>query len=502
MTLWSPTDSFRLLGPERYKKVLAICLSAVCGIFFPTSCFSQAEFPRPNSLYRSGSFPLASCKSWNGTVTEIQNKNSASAKLVGVVTSEDAMEFCERMNNGGNSTQEACLRDIANQMRNSFSLVSIANCSTGRIRTTDEKEYQLLGVGSVQSKDDYILAWQHVRSATVLDGSCASGAPPITEQLKLLCPLLIERLVAPLRNFQDETYWAQNWRVDQHGIYDIKQRKPVISIVAPTEGLRNARAVFIEQRVETAKEFNTNRTVNYDMIFKYRGKEVYRLDVDQSDSSHAKVRKIIVSSPFIRDAFGISPGVKLIDVDRYDWSRLCRIQEGMISCRSPYSGNVRYVLEVESESGSVRSILSQHKVRAIEVEIAPVPSEQSGALCRKIHLSRSVLPPDDTYLAILQKEAGAKVRLADWEEIKACYRQGGRSYFEMLGIKFGPQFAPYSQVFVNYKGGRYSRPGRPYFAAFHGGALPQNWLVHDQIGSNQISLGSWPRPQPAFYVLE
>lgn len=369
--LTSCTDREPSLGKTRRKLVLIFGLLFMVVAFRSATAFAQSEFPQPNSIYKSGSFPLASCKSWNGTITEIVGANTSKASMSGVVTREDVLEYCSRMQGDDEAKQAACLKEEATRLRGEFSLTSTADCSAGRIKTTDEKEYQLRGLGGVWLNGDYSLTWQHVRSGKLLDGSCASGAPPITEQFKLLCPAAVERLVGPLRSYLDESYWARFWRVDQRGIYDTNQKKLVFSIQEPEEGLKSARAVFAERKVTTAQEESTRQILTYNMIFKFNGKDIYYLEVDQSDRRRgARITKLTVSSPNISDAAGVRVGSRLIDVAGYNWKKLCEEYEAQVNCRSPYSSKVTYVLDDDVVTGrtSIQSILSKSKVKEIEVE--------------------------------------------------------------------------------------------------------------------------------------
>jgi hypothetical protein len=289
--------------------------------------------------------------------------------MSGVVTKEDVLEYCSRMQGDDEAKQAACLKEEAIQLGGQFSLMATADCQAGRTKTTDEKEYQLRGLGGLSLSGGDPLTWQHVRSGKVLDGSCASGAPPITEQFKILCPVAVERLVGRLRNYRDESYWARFWKVDQRGIFDINQKRLVFSIQNPEEGLRSARAVFEERKVTTAREYSTKQILTYNMVFKYNGKDIYHLEVDQQDQRRGtRITKLTVSSPNISDAAGVSVGVRLIDVSGYNWKKLCQMYEAMINCRSPYSSNVTYILESAVESGSIQSMVSKFKVKEIEVE--------------------------------------------------------------------------------------------------------------------------------------
>lgn len=225
-------------------------------------------------------------------------------------------------------------------------------------------------MGELESKTRSIVALRSISSAEVKSNSC-SLAPAVTEQFKILCPAAVERLVGETRSYLDESYWTKFWRVDQRGIYDINQKKSVLSILKPEGGLRSARAVFEERKETTAQEYSTKQILTYNMIFKFNGKEVYRLEVDQSDRRRgAKVTKLTVNSPNISDLAGISVGSRLIDVSGYNWRKLCEEYQALVNCRSPYSSKVTYILESDVVAGgaSIQSILSKSKVKGIEVE--------------------------------------------------------------------------------------------------------------------------------------
>src|SRR5262249_40967982 len=131
-----------------------------------------------------------------------------------------------------------------------------------------------------------------------------------------------------------------------------------------------------------------------------------------------------------------------------------------------------------------------------------------GVPCPALRMTRTLFAPSDADLAAaIRAEAGPSARPAEWNEVKACYEKFGLPYFHRLGVvKADPQNKANptgSQVLVLVNGKRYfNPPNRAYFAAFHEGTLPPNWLVHDQVGGNQISLGSFSYLLPAFYVPE
>ena len=129
-----------------------------------------------------------------------------------------------------------------------------------------------------------------------------------------------------------------------------------------------------------------------------------------------------------------------------------------------------------------------------------------AAECPELRITKDVFASSVTDLAAaLRKSVGPSTRPAEWNEIRVCFEKYGLSYFHKLGaVKTDPTNTanpPNSQILVLVNGERYFQaPNRAYFAAFHEGALPPNWLAHDQIGGNQIVLGSWSYLLPAFYV--
>lgn len=63
----------------------------------------------------AGDFPIASCKSWNGTVVERSCIDTSRAVLKGIVTKADNQEDCERdpggvtVQHGGNLSVSQCV---------------------------------------------------------------------------------------------------------------------------------------------------------------------------------------------------------------------------------------------------------------------------------------------------------------------------------------------------------------------------------------------------------
>lgn len=127
-------------------------------------------------------FPLASCKSWNGTVVSVSGVGTNRASMVGTVTRDNLKEYCERTHDNGDGKDKSALigKCMTEMVAGSAgaSVSATANCSTGHLRFTDERgksrEAQFpLPVDS--------------------DQSCASGMPPLIAQFAILCP----RSVAP-----------------------------------------------------------------------------------------------------------------------------------------------------------------------------------------------------------------------------------------------------------------------------------------------------------------
>jgi tetratricopeptide (TPR) repeat protein len=137
-----------------------------------------------------------------------------------------------------------------------------------------------------------------------------------------------------------------------------------------------------------------------------------------------------------------------------------------------------------------------------------VSSSAHAADCPQLRITKEVFAPNVADLAAAVRAAvGPTARPAEWNEVRACFEKSGLRYFRQIGAvttdpanKANP---PNSQILVLVNGQRYFQaPARAYFAAFHAGKLPPDWLVHDQVGGNQIALGSWSHLLPAFYVVD
>jgi tetratricopeptide (TPR) repeat protein len=140
--------------------------------------------------------------------------------------------------------------------------------------------------------------------------------------------------------------------------------------------------------------------------------------------------------------------------------------------------------------------------------VGSLSSAPAQTRCPVIKITRTLHAPTVTDLtAAVRAEVGPGARPVEWAEVKACYQVHGLDFFRRVGVvKADPANIANpvgSQVLVLVNGNRYFQPQtRAYFAAFHEGSLPRDWLVHDQVGGNQISLGSFSHRLPAFYTLD
>lgn len=172
------------------------------------SSYSHAEyrFPKANSVYRTGSYPLASCKSWNGTITELSGADTNKAVMRGAVTEEDFKEFCERQSDPSAPDAEArtkdCLANSVQLHKGETSLMSTADCRASQIRDHTDQVYTLVGP---DKSAFHGLTWRHGRTDQILDGSCASGAPPVSEQFKLLCPAVAAKVLSHSQSTFEKT---------------------------------------------------------------------------------------------------------------------------------------------------------------------------------------------------------------------------------------------------------------------------------------------------------
>lgn len=128
-------------------------------------------------------FPLASCAGWDGTINEIEGKNTELALMRGTVTRVDLTEYCERdpggetKKNGGRlSTSQCVAKYLAEE--GSAQLTATADCKRGLLT---------FRYGSSQTRR----AKFPLRPDA--DTSCSSGMPPMIRQFQILCPRNADR---------------------------------------------------------------------------------------------------------------------------------------------------------------------------------------------------------------------------------------------------------------------------------------------------------------------
>jgi hypothetical protein len=143
-----------------------------------------AIFFASSPAFAFGDFPLASCKSHDGTITEKSGINTSKALIKGMITKADIQEYCERdpggstITYGGKETFAMCVEKIYREEKDT-QLIAIANCSTQVLTFRDGNNQEV--------KVRFPLAPN-------ADQSCASGMPPLISQFKILCPAAANRL--------------------------------------------------------------------------------------------------------------------------------------------------------------------------------------------------------------------------------------------------------------------------------------------------------------------
>ena len=136
------------------------------------------------SVFAAQYFPIASCKSFEGTLTIQRGVNSSNASLEGKVTRQDLVEYCSRslgqetVQYGGKLIVQQCASRYAQQFENT-SLVATANCQAGSLTF------------KYGNKPPTTARFPLPPDA---DTSCASGMPPLMAQFKMMCPAAAARL--------------------------------------------------------------------------------------------------------------------------------------------------------------------------------------------------------------------------------------------------------------------------------------------------------------------
>ena len=116
-----------------------------------------------------------------------------------------------------------------------------------------------------------------------------------------------------------------------------------------------------------------------------------------------------------------------------------------------------------------------------EIEL---PQEGSGS---DFMVTRNSYPMNADRNRAIQNEFGQGYRVADWNDLKRFHQNGGdiQSLFREIGVNIN------ESVFVTLNSRTHYSTTRAYFASFHQQRKPQNYLAHDQINRNMVSLGSW-----------
>ena len=135
---------------------------------------------RKRQLACSLTFPLASCKGWNGTIDVLSGLNSTKATMTGHVLAKDLKEYCTRdpggetTNYGGKLSIDQCVAKYLAQKNDP--LKTTANCETG------ELVFEKYMNGEKKSRTEIFPL------DVGIDTSCASGLIPLEAQFAMLCP--------------------------------------------------------------------------------------------------------------------------------------------------------------------------------------------------------------------------------------------------------------------------------------------------------------------------
>jgi hypothetical protein len=140
-------------------------------------------------------FPLASCKGANGTITELFGIDTDHARMIGVVTIPDAIEYCVRQVSGrpgSRETHDQCAQEVL-RAENGARYYAEANCPKRVLRSkTDQSAKAIEQLTLVCGKDS--CTWRSNLTGKMLGDSCADGTPPLFLQFEILCPTEAEGL--------------------------------------------------------------------------------------------------------------------------------------------------------------------------------------------------------------------------------------------------------------------------------------------------------------------
>jgi len=107
-------------------------------------------------------------------------------------------------------------------------------------------------------------------------------------------------------------------------------------------------------------------------------------------------------------------------------------------------------------------------------------------------------PDTDDISSSIEQEFGSNAELADWNTLKDLYsddKSGLVSFLDGVGM------AEDDNAYLQRGGEQYWSEDRHYFVKRHNGDPGDNFLVHDDLHSNTLSLGSWYNSNPALVRL-
>lgn len=136
-----------------------------------------------------GVYPLASCSSWDGTVTQIGGLGTSAATMSGTVRGSDALEYCERdparvmRRDAGRADVRQCVDSVLRRTRGMW-FAAQANCERHELETVRGRELGVFHLVPVRGQT----LWRSLNSKIVHEKTCAEGTPPLYRQFAMLCP--------------------------------------------------------------------------------------------------------------------------------------------------------------------------------------------------------------------------------------------------------------------------------------------------------------------------
>ncbi len=139
-----------------------------------------------------------------------------------------------------------------------------------------------------------------------------------------------------------------------------------------------------------------------------------------------------------------------------------------------------------TEPNSSQVIMDGNKtVRAVFEETNPNPGV---VLYGNFGLTVEVFADQSDWDQIVLDLFGPDYRVADWNDLKGFYANGG----DLLALYDGLGLTEHgNSAYVTRNGNRIHSGGRYYFASRHEHNRPPHYAAHDHINNYQISLGSW-----------